>query len=292
MTTGRKIVLFAILLLGLIFLFRLYCLRLKDKYGFRLVYIMYISILFFISFFCYFFRIYLLSRFGLHFYYPFSFFIFSVGGGQALPLPAPSGPSSSSSFSEDSFEIRVLLEPFPETEMEGTSVNSSIPGVARDEAGPSHQPYVVKNCSFESSIRNRVVNLENDQTLFLLDKGPGEYWSEIKAELDQAHSQSEYNLLLEFENRNLQIRELKHACYSLFQQVLSEHPALAENACYNPKEALIDFFDEKRDELDTNPAWSTAEKHREELQFLGRVGQDFRERGRDSPYIKIILGLE
>lgn len=31
MTTGRKIVLFAILILGLIFLFRLYCFRLKKK---------------------------------------------------------------------------------------------------------------------------------------------------------------------------------------------------------------------------------------------------------------------
>ena len=63
------------------------------------------------------------------------FSFWSVGA-----LPAPSGPSSSSSWTEDSFEMRVLLEPFSETEMEGTSVNSSIPGVARDDAGPSHQP--------------------------------------------------------------------------------------------------------------------------------------------------------
>lgn len=50
------------------------------------------------------------------------------------PLPAPSGPSSSSSWTEDSFELRVLSEPFSETEMEGTAVNSSIPRVGRDEA--------------------------------------------------------------------------------------------------------------------------------------------------------------
>lgn len=43
-------------------------------------------------------------------------------------FPIPARPSSSSSFTEDSFELRVLLEPFSaETEMEGTSVNPTIP---------------------------------------------------------------------------------------------------------------------------------------------------------------------
>ncbi|CAI9768636.1 unnamed protein product [Fraxinus pennsylvanica] len=50
------------------------------------------------------------------------------------PLPAPSGPASSSSWTEDAFELRVLSELFSETEMEGTSVNSSIPMVGHDEA--------------------------------------------------------------------------------------------------------------------------------------------------------------
>lgn len=69
--------------------------------------------------------------------------------------------------------------------------------------------------------------------------------------LDQAPSQKEYHRLLDFENRELQIQERKHLCYSLFQQVLAHHPALAENAAYNPQEAFIDFFDEKRN--DTHP---------------------------------------
>ncbi|KAH0440361.1 hypothetical protein IEQ34_025603 [Dendrobium chrysotoxum] len=43
-------------------------------------------------------------------------------------FPIPARPSSSSSFTEDSFELRVLLEPFSaETETEGTSVNPTIP---------------------------------------------------------------------------------------------------------------------------------------------------------------------
>lgn len=111
----------------------------------------YISILFFISFFCYFLRIYLVSRFVLFCSDLFSsVLVLSVlsGGGHSLPLPAPSGPSSSSSYTntEDSFAIRVLLEPFSDTEMEGTSVNQpearlSANAVASsgEEAGPSNR---------------------------------------------------------------------------------------------------------------------------------------------------------
>lgn len=87
MTSGRNIVLFGILIFAFLFLFRRYCLQLKKKYGFLLVFILYLSIPFFISFFSFFLRIYLFSRLGLHLGYPFSF-ILSVGGGQALPLPA------------------------------------------------------------------------------------------------------------------------------------------------------------------------------------------------------------
>lgn len=115
-----------------------------------------------------------------------------------------------------------------------------------------------------------------------------------KTELDQASSQREYNRLLDFGNRDLQIRELKlkHSCFSLLKEVLSEHPALAERAHYNPQEALLDFFDEKRDELDTHKEWSPAERDRRELLFLDRVSQDLRERGPDSIYMKQLLGNE
>ncbi|PWA44242.1 hypothetical protein CTI12_AA526070 [Artemisia annua] len=60
-----------------------------------------------------------------------------VSDGEIIPSNSGSGgPSHSNSWTEDSFSIGVLMEPFSETEMEGTSVHSS---VARDEAGPSHQ---------------------------------------------------------------------------------------------------------------------------------------------------------
>lgn len=199
MTTGINLVLFSMLLGSLIFLFRLFGFHLKKKYGFRLVFFIYISILFCISFFCYFLRVYLLCRFGEIFSYPLPFLIMSAGGGQALPLPAPSDPSSSSSWTE--FDMGVLSEPFSETEMEGTSLNSAIPGVAHAEAGPSHQAhFVIPNTSLEASMRNRVLALENANTPFLLDKQRGQYWSDIKADLDQALSQREYNVTLECEN--------------------------------------------------------------------------------------------
>ncbi len=92
--------------------------------------------------------------------------------------------------------------------------------------------------------------MENTNCIFLLDKDRGEYWAEVKNALDNCSSQKEYNRLLEFENRDLQIRELKHECYSIFQQMLTDHPALAENAAYTPNEAFIDFLNEKRNELD------------------------------------------
>ena len=139
MTTGLNLVLFAILILGLIFMFRLYCFRLNKKCDFLLLYL---SILFVISFFCYFLRIYLVSRLGLHLGDLLSFLILSVGGGQALPLPAPYSPSHSSSWSEDSFEIGVLLEPFSETDIEGTNLP------------------IRHNSSLETSLLNRINNLQ------------------------------------------------------------------------------------------------------------------------------------
>lgn len=207
-----------------------------------------------------------------------------------LPGESSSGtrlalPSSSSSWTEDSFEMRVLLEPFSDTEVEETSNNPK-----RDEAGPSHQTVFSRNISLEASLQNRIRKLENDNCLFLLDKEKGAYWSEIHKTLSQAPSLREYNSLIELENKDLEIRELKHACFLIFQKVLSQQPTLAEKAAYNPQEALIDFFNEKRDELDTNRKLSLPERDQSELLFLEGVRQDIREHGPSSIYMGQILG--
>jgi hypothetical protein len=229
--TTVNLVLLAMLILLCSFLFRLFSFSLKKKYGFRLVFFMYISILFCISFFCSCLRLYLISIF-LNSAIPFLILSAFPFNGEIGPSNDGSGPSSTP---ESSFEIRVLMEPFSDTE-EGTSARHSIPRVG--EAGPSHQGSVVKNASLEASMRNRIVRLELDNSPYLLDKAKGEYWALVKQELDHASSQREYNLLLEFESRDLQIRERKLECLNLFNLVLSQNPPLADQAPYNPKEAL------------------------------------------------------
>ncbi|KAJ4942629.1 hypothetical protein NE237_014206 [Protea cynaroides] len=275
MTTPPNLVFFGIFLFIFIFIFRFYSKKINKK-SFRLGFFMHLSLLFLISFLFFFMRLYLLSRLGLLFELCFAHLIFlSVVAGPGLPLPAPSDPSSSSSWSEDSFELEVLSEPFPEASIIST------------------------NKSDEVSLKNRILSLENQDCIFLMDKAKGEYWTEIKNALDQAPSQKEYIRLIEFENRDLQIRERKHSCFSLFQQVLSQEPDLAENAPYNPTEAFIDFFSEKRDELDNGDKkkdelgrqkeFDSAGRDRKEIEFLGRVEQDIRKYRSDSIYIKQIL---
>ncbi|KAH7511379.1 hypothetical protein FEM48_ZijujUnG0020600 [Ziziphus jujuba var. spinosa] len=48
-----------------------------------------------------------------------------------------------------------------------------------------------------------------------------------------------------------------------------EHPDLVERVAYDYKEALMDFFEEKRNELDTHLVeWSSVERDRREIPFL------------------------
>ena len=283
MITGKNLLFFSIILLGCIFLFR--CVKQNKKSDFLLLFV-YISILFFISFFGYSLRIYFISCFGLYFNTYLLSLIFSGEEGDINSYFFGSKPGEGSSpiggSSRDSgwtnFDLDVLAEPFSETEMEGTSVNSSIPRC--DEAGPSHQGSVVPNASLEASLHNRVQRLERDNSPFLLDKAKGDYWENLKLGLEQAASQSEYNCLLDFESRDLQIRERRHNCLSLFQEVLSRHPSLAEEAPYNPKEAFMDFLDQRRDLLDQQqhglPVWK---RDALELNLLEKVRQGLQDGG-------------
>ena len=75
-----------------------------------------------------------------------------------------------------------------------------------------------------------------------MDKDRVVYWAEVKHSLKNCSSQKEYNQLIEFENRDLRIPEKKHLCYSLFQQILTSHLALAENAAYTPKKPFVTFW--------------------------------------------------
>ncbi|KAI3670761.1 hypothetical protein L2E82_53730 [Cichorium intybus] len=208
--------------------------------------------------------------------------------GVEIYMMHPSGgeitPSNSgSSRTEDSFGIQVLMEPFSETEMGGTSGRSSIPRV--DEAGP---PPLVHDFSLESSMRNRIVRLEQGESPYLLDKAKGAYWADIKLELDHAPSQREYNRLLEFENRDLHIREKKTESFRLFQAVLERNPTLADQAPYNPQEAFNDFLDQHRDRLDHRELEvDVGERDKAEIAFLNIVIKGLKENG--ASYVRRIF---
>jgi len=257
---GQNLILLAILLLGLILISRFYSSRMPNKY-LRLVF--YISILFSIYIFSYFLRIYLLSQLGLF----FSFLILSVlPGGQALPLPGPSSPAHSSPSTEDSFGIQVLSEPWP----------------------------ILPNLSLESSMQARIGVLENANSIFLLDKERGQYWSEVKQTLDQAPSQQEYNRLLEFENRDLQIRERKTECYSLVREILFHQPALMENSQYStPEMAIQQFCEDTRTDLEAEDehrlGLHSGNTDRAEIEIYVKVAKDLRKNGPQSFYFQKIL---
>ena len=133
------------------------------------------------SLFCYSLRVYLYSSIGFVFSDLVTVVIgassVSGSGGKIIPHSSPATSSS-----EDSFGIQVLSEPWP----------------------------VIHNETLESSMRNRIRVLENTDCIFLLDKEKGEYWAEVKRNLDSCPSQQEYNRVIEFESRDLQIRELRH----------------------------------------------------------------------------------
>lgn len=253
MPTGPQVMFLIILFLSLICLFPLLCMHLNKKYKFLLFFFI-IFLSFWFAFFFYHIKIQIISWISGCLS---TLMIFYASGGEIVPYFSPSPASS-----EDSFELRVLAEPWP----------------------------VIPNLGFESSMQGRILVLENANSIFLLDKAKGVYWAEIKEALLQAPSQKDYNRLLDFENRDLQIREKKTECYALFQEILSRNPSLAENAAYIPKETFLDFFAEKRDELDTNAEWSPAEKDGREIQLVHLVKEDLRRRGPQSVYMRQLLG--
>nr|YP_009381034.1 hypothetical protein AEK19_MT0638 [Utricularia reniformis]ART30891.1 hypothetical protein AEK19_MT0638 [Utricularia reniformis] len=69
----------------------------------------------------------------------------------------------------------------------------------------------------------RIGVLEEGQIL-MLGKERGQYWSDVKAELQNCTSMADYNRLIDFENRDLQIREKQSECYFLIRDLVSQNP--------------------------------------------------------------------
>ncbi|KAK6803451.1 hypothetical protein RDI58_001235 [Solanum bulbocastanum] len=135
-----------------------------------------------------------------------------------------------------------------------------LPEIVGQERG---EPFFIRrNESMEASMLNRIRKLERHNCLFLLSKAKGEYWSEVKTTLHNCGSQKEYYRLLCFKNRDLQIRERKHSCFFLFQEILSRNRALRGDAA-NPTEDFLDFFFGKREVLDKKPLMGPSrERHK------------------------------
>ncbi|CAF2270483.1 unnamed protein product [Brassica oleracea var. botrytis] len=128
--------------------------------------------------------------------------------------------------------------------------------------------------------------LEAANSPFLLGKEKGEYWAEIKESLRNSSYQREYYRGLDFENRDLLIRERKHSCYEVFREILLRNPSLEEAAAYPPQENFISFLNEKRDALDvSHPGHSPAEVDRLEILFLKEVEKDLVKNGSGSIHI-------
>lgn len=161
----------------------------------------------------------------------------------------------------------------------------------------------------EASIRSRITSLENRDSVFLLEKPKGDFWNDVKAELERCATQQEYDQKLHFENRDLQVREQRHSCYVVWRQLLSEHPDLAGRAAYDPLESIRDFFNEQRDAIDRgshlnllDPPENSgllgpqeqfkkpSDVDREEVLLLQEVEKDLRDRGVNSVYIGRLLG--
>lgn len=142
----------------------------------------------------------------------------------------------------------------------------------------------------------------------LLGKSKWDYWAEVESSFGSALSQQDYNCLLEFENRDLGIRELKNQCMSLFREELDRHPDLLPIE-RNPEKAILSFLEEKREKLedtfkvargDSNggmrtlcidgqniyvavDAWINPIIDGLEIQFLRHLAEDLRRNGGTSP---------
>ncbi|KAK1548085.1 hypothetical protein Q3G72_027992 [Acer saccharum] len=132
-----------------------------------------------------------------------------------------------SSSSENSFDLQTLLEPWPDE-------NPRVP--------------ITRNVSQESSFQQRIRTFGNadEESPFLMGKNPIDFLKGVKENLSKASTQEEYNGILDFENTDLQVREIRKDCFFLFLRTLGSPPL--ENS--NSKEAILSFLESEREALE------------------------------------------
>ncbi|YP_010185126.1 hypothetical protein LI410_mgp058 (mitochondrion) [Apium graveolens] len=165
-----------------------------------------------------------------------------------------------------------------------------------DGAGPSssHQGggSQVRNSGLETSIQKRIFSLQPDLKQdplcpYLLGHSSVDYWKEVKEALLSNSSQREYSRLLQFEARDLEMRELKNECSSLFHSILSANPDLANKTPYKPQEVFDDFLDAYRDRIEKEVGLGPViEKDKQELHFLHSLKKTLKEGSSAYTFIK------
>lgn len=167
--------------------------------------------------------------------------------------------------------------------------------VSAGEAGPSHPaheeaPTFSRNMSFETSLRGRIEALEGANSPFLPQEERGEYWREVKRQLHGAADQKEYNQRLDFENRDLQVREEKEVTLHLLKELIdNNYPDV------NPGEAMKDYFNQWEQNLAAQAGQGILDSlptSGQELDFVREVTQDLQAHGQQSFYFHKILGSE
>lgn len=156
------------------------------------------------------------------------------------------------------------------------------------------KPIVQRNKSIESSLFQRVKNLENQNSLFLPQLEKGEFWTDIKIKFDSALTKEEYEFSLEFESWDLRIRELRQQCASILKGEIQNSNLFKKEEIYiNPVEAIKDFFDEQRANLEEGlDPIETFDSHRiekKEVEFLINLLKDLSKKKGASFFVDRIL---
>lgn len=122
-----------------------------------------------------------------------------------------------------------------------------------------------------------------------MGKKANDFFLEIQQSLGSASTQQEYNRILDFENRDLLIREIKRECWFLFRETQERHPDLLPGSLENANEAVLSFLESQREELEaelTDPDIHPRSLDEMEIYSLTDITQDIKEKGGTSYYFQ------
>ena len=139
---------------------------------------------------------------------------------------------------------------------------------AQEAIAQASSASVLRNRSLETSLNARILALENKGSLFI--RWDGNYGDSVKDCLESTKSQADYNFKMEFESRELQLRELREETSSLVKQFL--HPDFL-------KKADEFYFLTEMSEKIAESFRDSRLRHGQELQQLNAMIRDLKRNG-------------